>query len=129
METSLPTLFDFLNDVYYKKSGDLLSEKTQKEYNIFMINRFMSANIDTLMYAQELNQYSKISKEEHYKYLTHALPKKKRFGKFLKEKKNDMIVLVQEYYSCSYVKAKEIYKMLNKEQLEHIQKYLYKGGK
>lgn len=121
-------VFDFIYDVNYSKKGDLLVEGTRNLYVPFIINRSLSNTIDTLFFAQELNQFYKISKEEHYKYLLCALPKKKRFAKWFKEEKNEKLEIIMEYYGCSVPKAKELLKLLKPEDLDYITRYLDKGG-
>ena len=122
------TLWDLISDVNYEKVG-LLNESTLPVYDTFMVNKSLSQTIDTLYYAQELNQYSRISKEAHYKYLLCALPKKKRWSKWIKKNKIPEIDLIIEYYGCSVPKAKEILKMISKDDIEYIISYLDKGGK
>lgn len=120
-------LFAFIGDINFHKKGNLLNEETNKVYNQFMINKSLSNTIDTLFYAYELN-LNKMTNEEHYKYLIHAIPKKNRWAKWVKEDKDPNIDLIIEYYKCSKIKAKEILKMLKPEQIEKIRVYLDKGG-
>lgn len=121
--------WDYAEVVGFSKDKSVFSKDTEKDYNIFMMNRVMSGTADTLFHAQELNTFSKIGKEEHFRYLLHALPRKKRYSKWVKEEKDERIPMIQEYYNgCSIPKAKEILKMLSQEQLQYIEKYLNKGG-
>lgn len=122
------TPWDFAEAVGFSKDKSVFSKDTEKDYNIFMMNRVLSGTADTLFHAQELNTFSRIGKEEHFRYLLHALPKKKRFSKWVKEEKDSRIPMIIEYYGCSVPKTKEILKMLSEEQLQYIEKYLDKGG-
>ena len=121
-------IWAFIEDINFKKRGDLLNEETNKVYNQFMINKALSNTIDTLFYASELNLMGKMTNAEHYKYLIHSIPKKNRWAKWVKEEKDPNIDLIIECYKCSRIKAKEILKMLKPEHLEKIRLHLDKGG-
>lgn len=122
-------LGDILNDINYAKTGNFINDDNEKHYSPFVINKCLWGVMDSLFFVQELNTYSKLTKQEHYKYLVNALPKKKRFAKWIKEEKDEDIPLIMEYYkNCSEVKAKEIKKMLKPADLEYIALYLDKGG-
>lgn len=123
-----PGLFDFLNDIYVGKQ-DILTEANAGIYSPYVINMCLAGNIDTIMYAQQLNMLPNISKFQHFKYLLYSLPRKKRYSKMVRADKIADIEIVKEYYSCSTVKAKENLKLLTKENIEDMKKYLYKGGK
>lgn len=129
METDKKSIdiWGFIEDINYGKNGDLLNPDTEKIYNQFMINKSLSNTIDTLFYAQFLN-LCRMTNAEHYKYLIHSIPKKKRWAKWVKEDKDPNTELIIEYYKCSIVKAKEILKMLNEDQIQYIKSYLDKGG-
>lgn len=122
-------LGDILNDINYAKTGNFINEDNEKHYSPFTVNKCLWGIYDALFYVQELNTCGKISKLEHYKYLLHALPKKKRFAKWIKETKDELIPLIMEYYKgISEMKAKEIRKMLSPENIEFMKEYLNKGG-
>lgn len=120
-------IWTFIEDINFKKKGNLLNAETNKAYNQYMINKALSNTIDTLFYAAEVN-LNKMSNAEHYKYLIHAIPKKNRWAKWVKEDKDSNTDLIIEFYKCSRIKAKEILKMLKPEQIEEIRQYLDKGG-
>lgn len=122
-------LGDILNDINYAKTGNFINQDNEKHYSPFVINKCLWGIMDSLFFVQELNTFSKITKQEHYKYLVHALPKKKRFAKWIKEQKDELIPLIMEYYKgISEMKAKEIRKMLSPANIEVMKEYLSKGG-
>lgn len=120
-------LFDFLNDIYLNKQ-DLLNEDNESQYSPFMINKFLSGNIDTLLVAKKLNLIGNINKFEHYKFLLKSIPKRKRFSKYLKAESADKIGIIKEYYDCNESRAKEILTILTGEDIASIEKSLDKGG-
>ena len=122
-------LTEVLNEINYAKLGNFINAENEKHYSPYVINKCLWGVMDSLFFVQELNTFAKITKQEHYKYLVHALPKKKRFSRWIKEEKDELIPLIQEYYDgCSELKAKEIRKMLSPENIEYIKLYLDKGG-
>jgi len=122
-------LSDILNDINYAKSGNYINNDNEKHYSPWVVNKCLWGVMDSLFFVQELNTFGKMTKQEHYKYLVHALPKKKRFAKWIKEEKDELIPLIMEYYvGISEPKAKEIRKMLKPEHIEYIKQYLDKGG-
>lgn len=122
-------LSEILNEINYAKEGNFINDDNEKHYSPWVINKCLWGVMDSLFFVQELNTFGKITKQEHYKYLVHSLPKKKRFAKWIKEQKDELIPLIQEYYkNCSELKAKEIRKMLTPSDIDFITSYLDKGG-
>lgn len=120
-------LFEIINNIF-EKTGGFLPAEALKEYSNFMSNRALSQYKELIFFANELNQLN-IDKDQHYAFLYHAIPKKKRFAKWNKNAdiKSD-IELVQEYYGYSYSKAKEVLPILLTK-MEYIKSELNKGGK
>jgi len=121
------TIFDFLNDVTYNKKN-LLTEDTEKDYNPFMMNRWLSMRIDTIMYAQEMNVNSHLPKNMQHDYYFYSLRKQKRRFDYVKHKKQNEIDLIKEYYNCGESKAKQMLPIFTDDDLEYIKSKLYKGG-
>ena len=85
---------------------------------------------DTLPQANEMNGYHFLSKKIQFDFLLNSVRTKKRFGgKWLKHTKLDDLEYVKEYYGYSNEKAKQALSILTKEQIEHIKKSLFKGGR
>lgn len=120
-------LFEIINNIF-EKTGGFLPKEVLTSYNNFMANRALSQYKELIFFANELNQLN-IDKDQHYAFLYHAIPKKKRFAKWNKNTdiKSD-IELVQEYYGYSYSKAKEVLPILLTK-MEYIKSELNKGGK
>ena len=88
-------IFNILNDIIRDKTGKLSSEpEFDKEFNIFMLARYLSMRRDLEVYADFLNKYgSVLSKENLYYYLLKNVPRSDQvFIKYIskpKKKKKD----------------------------------------
>ena len=120
-------IFNFLNDLYYDKKN-ILDEETEHLYKPFLINRWISGNLDTVLYAQEMNQRSELFPDQQYDYYFHSIPKRKRFSKWMKQDKDDKILLIMEYYNYNRSKAKDCLKLHSEEDYERIKKAMDRGG-
>ena len=118
-------LSDFLNSINSNKTD--LSEHID-QYSPFIINKCMSAHIDTLFFDNELIRFHFLDKDIQYKYYLKVIKKKKRFAPWLKSTKDDNISAIKEYYNYSDKKAKAVLDLLSIDHLTEIKKSLYKGG-
>lgn len=117
--------FDVVNDISNNKKYILENEK---DYSPFMVNKALSYYSDTILYANEMNLYSDLDNRLQYDFLFHAIPKRKRFSKWSKPDINQDIYLIQEYYKYSLERAKEVYTLLSKEQINELKQLMDKGG-
>ncbi|CAB4141202.1 clamp loader small subunit [uncultured Caudovirales phage] len=120
-------LFDFLNDISFNKKK-IFSEDSEREYNSYMINRWLSMRVDTIMYAQEMNINSHLPKNMQYDYYFHSLKKQKRKFDYIKHKKQDEIDIIKEYYGFSEARAKEMLNLFSDDDIEYMKSKLFKGG-
>lgn len=120
-------LFDLLNDLYHKKKY-ILNDETITDYKPFLINRWISGNLDTVLYAQEMNQRHQLEPNQQYDYYFYSLPSRKRYSAWAKAEKDDKISLLMEYYNYSRQRAKEVLKLHTEEDYEKIKRSLDKGG-
>lgn len=120
-------LFDFINDLSQNKK-DLLTEENEREYSPYMINRFLSMNITTIMYANEMNLNSHLPKRMQYDYFLNSIKKQKRFFKYIKHTRQDDIDVIKEYHGYSEVRAKEILPIFTEEDIQYMREKLNKGG-
>jgi hypothetical protein len=122
-------LKEWLNSINHSKKNIMITDEDEKEYVPFVINKCMSAHIDSLFQANEMNLYWGLDKKLQYDYYVNVIRKKKRFAPWLKYKPDSRISLIKEYYNYSDRKAREVLDLITPEQFEHIEKSLYKGGK
>lgn len=120
-------LFQFLNDLNYEKKN-LLTEENKKQYPAYIVNRFLSANMDTIYYALEMSQGHFLDVRLQYDFLLRAIPKRKRFCKWLKTEKDEDVELLARYYDCNRTKAREFLKFHTADNLQTIRDYYETGG-
>jgi hypothetical protein len=124
MKTSI---FDFLNDISLLKK-DILTDNNESDYSPYMINRFLSMNISTIMYANEMNINSNLPKRLQYDYYINAIKKQKRFFKYIKHKNEDNLLIIKEYFGYSNSVAKQVLPILSQDELDYMKIKLLKGG-
>lgn len=124
MKTSL---FDFINDISHLKK-DILVDENESDLSVYMLNRFLSMDPTTALYANEMNLNYHLPKRMVYDYYLHSLKKQKRFFKYIKQKNEDVVALIQEYFGYNQSLAKQIVPILDEAQIEYIKAKLNKGG-
>lgn len=121
--------FDFVNDILYNKKYIMVDNQKENEYVPFLSNRALSYNIETILYAQEMNIKNGLDKKLQYDYLINSTrPIKRRYSKWAKKIVNSDVDLIQEYFGYNFQNAKIALSILSKEQLKEIKKRLEKGG-
>lgn len=121
------TTLDFVKDISQYKKG-VLNEDTQKYYKPFVVNKYLSMDATTMLYAAEINQRPYMSKEMQYDYYMSAIDKRSRFFRYVKETSDDNIAVVKEYFGYGKKKAKEALDILTDEDIEYMKRRLSKGG-
>ena len=122
-------LKDWLNSINFNKQ-DLIEEdpSTIKDYAPYIINRCLSGNIDSILFANEMNKYSFLDKDMQYSFYLNTLRKKKRFSPWLRKDKVTDLQCVKQYYGYSNEKASNALKILTPEQINFIKQRLETGG-
>ena len=123
-------LKDYLNTINQTKQY-LMDEDPgwEKNYPAYVINKCMSQHMDTIMYANEMNQYQGLDKKLQYDFFINIVRPRKRFSPWGKKQKVKDLELVKQYYGYSTEKALQALRILSPEQLEIIRDKLDKGGK
>jgi hypothetical protein len=124
--------FDYVNAINDTKKNLMVGtdndELAEKGYTPFMVNKSLSYFIDTILYANEINEYAHIDNKLQFEYYLNGIPKKKRFSKWAKKEKSDDLDIICEYYGCNYTRAAEIHKIINKTNIDFMKQKLQKGG-
>ena len=123
-------LTEYLNAINYTKEPlmDTDDEQVEKQYAPFIVNRCFSYFIDTVLHANQMNQFSSTDKKMQFDYYQGAIRKRKRFSKWLKNEMSDDFSVVKEYYGYSNSKTKEVMNLLSSEDIEEMRVYLTGGG-
>ena len=122
-------LKDWLNSINFNKHN-LIEEdpSTIKDYAPYIINRCLSGNIDSILFANEMNKYSFLDKDMQYSFYLNTLRKKKRFSPWLRKDKVTDLEIIKQYYGYSNEKASNALKILTPEQINFIKQRLETGG-
>ena len=99
-----------------------------KEYAPYIINKCLSGQIDTILFANEMNMNHHIDKDMQYSFYLNSLRKRKRFSPWIRKDKIKDLECIKQYYGYSNDKASQALKILNKEQIDFIKKRLETGG-
>ena len=123
--------FEFINQIKHGKKN-LIDEtpEIEKDYKPFIVNRGLSFNHDTALYANEMNFHNHLDSKLQFDFFLNSIRPKKRYGKWLKRKKEDnqVLDLIKEYCKCSYAKARDYALLLNDSQLDIIRQHIDTGG-
>ena len=121
--------FEFTKTINETKRN-LIDEdpEVEKDYIPFLVNRSLGYFMDTIMYANEMNQKSSIDHKLQYDFLLNIIRPRKRFSKWLKKSKDDNIDLIKKFYGYSYTKSKDVVDILSEDQLKYIRSKLDTGG-
>jgi hypothetical protein len=136
-ELKAKTLFDHLSSITDKKvKWDSLSELDRKSFSPYMVNRFLSMNMDFIELVNEFQKYTVggLDSREVYKLYSDVLPKQKQFNKYIKSKKSDtyqteLVELLSKHYLTSEKEALEALDMYFETSIAPLKEILKKYGK
>lgn len=122
-------LTDWLNSINFTKQ-DLIKDNPEliKSYPPYVINKCLSAHIDTVLYANQMNEYYDLDPDIQYKFYLNSIRKKKRFSSWNKKSNLEDLEYIKQYYNYSTPKAIQVLDLLSKEQINFIKQKLDKGG-
>ena len=119
-------LKDWLNSINDNKND--LSEDI-KSYPPFIINRCLSAYVDCILYANEINLNHSLDKDMQYTFYLNTIRKQRRFSPWVYKDKIENLECVKNYYGYSNEKALQVLKILSKDQIIFIKQRLDTGGR
>ena len=124
-------LKDYLNSINLTKKNLLEDDDPgwEKNYPPFVVNKCMSQHMDTILMANEMNQYPGLDKKLQYDFFINIVRPRKRFSPWGKKQKVKDLDLVKKYYGYSSDKATQALEILTPTQLNYIKDKLNKGGK
>ena len=120
----------YLNSINLSKKNLLHSDDPawEKKYPAFIINKCMSHHMDTIMYANEMNQYPELDNLLQYDFFINTVRPRKRFSPWGKKEKAQDLDIVKQYYGYSDEKAIDALRILTSDQLDFIRSKLDTGG-
>ena len=123
-------LKDWLNSINQTKKNLIEEDPSlEKEYAPYIVNRIYSGHLDSIMFANEMNQHHFLDKKMQYDFFLNTLRSKKRFSPWLRKDKIKDLDLVKRYYGYSNEKAKQALRILTTEQLNFIKSKFETGGR
>jgi hypothetical protein len=124
-----PDLGHWLTSINFSKEN-LVEEIPENisSYTPYVINKCVAGHLDTILFANELNQYPYISKDMQYAFYLHSLRKKKRYTPWVKKEDAENLAAIKEYYGYNDKRALEALRLLNREEINFIKQRLNKGG-
>ena len=138
MKTSKPaTLFHHLANITWKKNPwSELSETDQKSFSPYLINRWLSMNINYIELVDMFQQYTigPLNKKHVYQLYFDFLPKQKSFNKYIKGKKQDkynkeLVKLIANHYQVARIEAEEYISLLEQSEISSLLKKYGKTDK
>lgn len=115
--------FDYCKSINFKQYDTDLSG-----YNPYLTNRAFAFHMDTVMFAEAMNQAFDLPPLLQYDFYYHAVRKGKRFGFPKKHEEYDKLLVVMEYFQYSKQKATETIRLLSSADIEKMQASMDKGG-
>jgi hypothetical protein len=107
----------------------MYDEEVEKAIVPYMVNTAFSQHYDTIMFANELNLRPDVTKKMCYDYYHFAIqPKKKRYAKWGSAKQDNDIIMVADYYKCSFPVAEQYRRMMNDDQMKALAEKMDTGG-
>ena len=104
--------FDLVNILNEKKPHD--KGEVLLDYNAWMVNAVLSNNRETVFFANEMNKYYDLSKDQQYEFYLNGIPKGKRFGKWnRKSESSEMINIVMDFYDINRRTAEQYLSLMN----------------
>ena len=121
--------FDYLNAINYTKKDIMVDDIAEKQYNPFMVNRGLSYFQDTVLMANEMNQYAYLDNRLQFDFLINIVRKRKRFSKWNKPEVATDLDVIKEYYGYSNEKARMVHNLLTDNQITELRRKVFKGGR
>ena len=120
--------FDYINSINLTKKNLMVDEKSEKEYVPFIVNRGLGYFSDTVLLANEMNVNCHIDSKMQYDFLKGTVKKRKRFSKWLKNKDDQKLEVIKEYFKYNTSAAKQVVDLFDEDQINQMSKSLNKGG-
>ena len=90
-------LKDWLNSINMTKEH-LIDEDPdlEKDYPPFIVNKCLSGQLDSVLFANEMNKFPSLDKKLQYDFFINSLRKRKRFSPWLRKDKIKHIEAIRE---------------------------------
>ena len=113
---------------YVKSINKKTYEYDLSGYNPFLTNRAFAGFIDTIMFAEHMNQHPDLSPYLQYQFYYYGVRKGSRFDPISKPTEPAGLEVVMAYYQYSKQKALEVMSLLSKQDIQGMIQSMDKGG-
>ena len=98
----------------------------EKLYTPFQVSRSLSYHADSILFVNELNErgikpYS-VSNLMHYEFLLYVIPPKKRYAKWIKPEKEEIVEYIMDYFKINLDQAIAYKNLLSDEDKTQLTK-------
>jgi hypothetical protein len=122
-------LKDWMNSLNFTKENLIEGDPDAiKSYSPYIVNKCLSAHIDTILFANEMNVNCNLSKDMQYLFYLNSLRKKKRFSSWITKEKILNLKYIKQYYGYNDEKASQVLNILSNDQINYIKSRLDIGG-
>lgn len=137
MSEKAKTIFDHLSGLTDRKQPwDQLNDVDKKSFTPFMINRWLSMNVDFIELVNEVQRFTvgHLSPRDTYKLYFDLLPRQKQYNKYIKGKKSDkynteLVELLSKHFLISEKESMEYIDLYQLVSLNTLEEIIKKYGK
>ena len=117
-------IFDWLKEITLKKSKwSSFTEEQKDEFNVYMINRFLSQNEYYIDIVNVVQRIPYTEKEKIYNVYKSLIPKRNVFLKYVKSSTptypQKLLEYLASYIECSQAEASEYIPLLGKDNVKN----------
>lgn len=98
-------------------------------YNPFLTNRAFAGFIDTIHFAEQMNQHHRLAPDLQYDFYYYGIRKGSRFDPVPKREDPVGLDIVMAYFKYSRQKAMEVLGLLSHDDLLNMNSSMDKGGR
>lgn len=123
------SIFDILKSVSYEKVDYSEAEDFNKRYSAFMINRFLAADPETLLFANVMSRMDHLPSKLQFQFYFYGIDKKRRYFKYAKKDKGSgkTIEVIAQHFNVNMDRASEMMELLDKNTINKIKNSFKEG--
>ena len=106
-KSSKLTPFDIIKHIG-NKAGFRLDDDTSSSYSPWIINKFYSFLPETVLFAASMTEFADLDNSMQYDYYYHSMKRGAKFTKWIKEDKDENLILISEHYKVNRTRAAEM---------------------
>lgn len=123
--SKIKNIFGWIDEIMVKKSPvDSFSEEDWKQWNSYMIHRFVSQHEPYIEVANLMQRMPPQNVKEMYSAYVNLLPKKKVWSKYIKSKapkvNGDLLSNISTYFGVNTKEASDYINILGKDKVKQI---------